>query len=113
MKVINILLEPYDITQEERKEINTVVVPEGSVFLRVLALMNGIYVFYQVPEIDTGQVREDKFATIGQNGSVPEGFDEYVDVLAVPAQTADGEQALMLIPIYKKPHAKVQSLIVS
>lgn len=83
----------------EQQDIETVLVPEGSKFLGAKILHDGIYVWYEVPEIEAPVLHEEAFVIMSQEKSVPENSD-FITILDTFFETPQG-QGIMIFPIYK------------
>ena len=90
--------------QGEQKQEDGITVPEGSEFLVPKILPDGIYVFYSVPEQQSGDTRVDRFSILKPNDSIPDiSKADFIDILdtIVEIEGSNGEQGIMIFPIYK------------
>ena len=78
-----------------------ITVPEGSRFLKALAFNDGIYAYYEIPELQVSNFHTDVFFIPGSpQDSIPDGY-MFIDIITVIVQTKSGEATLVLV-IYKK-----------
>ena len=96
MKVEKFLLHSFE--EGISKSENVILVPEGSIFLQLSMLHDGIYAWYQVTEL-IADSKEEKFAILKTNGSVPDNAD-FVQIIDTIVDTPQG-QAIVIFPIYK------------
>lgn len=83
-----------DFAQEPKEEWK-VAVPLGSKFLKLTLLPDGIYGWYEVSELATGNFETYTFVHISPDKSVPNGV-EYIDTLSMYT-----EEGVVIFHIYK------------
>jgi len=105
MKIKNYLLKSHE--EEPSDKTLIVFVPEGSLLRRVGILPDGIYLWYEIPEMQmVGANRPDKYIILGANASIPPN-GEYIDILEhyilFPLKEGETQQqnGLLIYPIYK------------
>lgn len=74
-------------------------VPYGSKFLKLIAFNNGIYAYYEIPEVQSTSTKEDRFHFLAPDETVP-AFFQFIDILSIPVQTTKG-LGMMVYVVYK------------
>lgn len=93
--------------EEKYKEVYVVDVPSNSIYLDIKALNDGIYVFYQVPELVVEENIFVYFKIIKPNASIPNG---YVCIkLLDTVMESKGQQVVIIHPIYTLKNDNTQS----
>lgn len=105
MKIRNYLLKSHQ--EEPSDKVITISVSEGSLLRKVGILPDGIYAWYEIPEMQmVGANRVDKYVILGQSMSIPANA-EYIDILEhyilMPLKEGETEhqRGLLIYPIYK------------
>lgn len=115
-------IERFQIIKFESEVVNSTVgilVPEGSVFLKVAALHDGIYAMYAVPELVTMNREDHLFYVVRPQESIPADA-RFIDILTViveipqidkeTGQQVDLQQGVVMYPIFRKEAGKIVKL---
>jgi hypothetical protein len=82
----------------------TIPVPRGSEALQPQLAPDGIFMWYEVPSIELigedGENQVDKFIILKDGAEIP-ARTKLLGLVDVISQTKNGEQAIVVIPIYK------------
>lgn len=100
MKIVQILLFSLDIINKPPVDCHEINVPEDSVFLKVMILNEGVYLWYQVPEIHT-MLRKERFKVIITGKDVPRNYT-FIDIVSTELETEKGDKVLIMFPIFKE-----------
>lgn len=87
---------------EQAKPTYYIDVPQFSVLQKAIILHDGIYLFYQVPVVSTGNTKREAYVMVNTGQPVPDGAG-LVDILSSVYEVPDkpGEQAIIIFAIYK------------
>lgn len=96
MKVVKILVKAF--ASGSPTNIEQVTVPEGSMFLDVSILHDGIYAWYRVPELVTETITERFYFSIPDK-DIPDDA-KFIRVLDTVIETKEG-QGIVAFPIFK------------
>lgn len=85
---------------QQPKEIDYVIVPTGSKFLKAVILPDGLHVYYEISELVLSEDQKEDFVLMTPNKPIPEGFT-FIDLLSTIVETPEG-QAIVVWPLYKR-----------
>jgi hypothetical protein len=97
-KLKNYLLHGFDENPDKPRV--SVEVPFGSRLLECKPVPQGIMVWYEVPTIDTEMTRWDHYKILGRTGEIPPD-SEFVAIIDVVIPGPDGDDKLIIMPVYK------------
>lgn len=105
MKLKKFILKSF---QDPNLKDAAVEAPMGSVFRKAMIFHDGIYAYYEVPDlaIEGGSTMVDKFKLLGPNDSIPNDgvFVDVLDmIIELPLNQGEKipQQGIQTIPIYK------------
>ncbi len=105
MKIEAFLIKNFT---EAGNEVITLDVPTGSILRKIVLLHDGIYGYFEIPELQMNSTERIRYKLLTVNNPiVPEGA-EFVDIVDVvielemkKGETVVARQAVQVIPIYK------------
>lgn len=79
---------------------------QGSKFLKVTALPDGIFAWYMIPELEVPMDQKETFYFHRSSNSVPNNA-EFIDIIDVIVQSPKGEQGVVVFPIFRLQESKI------
>lgn len=100
MKIQRFSLKKFD--NKEPPPLIHISIPDGSKFLKIIIVPDGVEAVYEVPEMLIGTTRMDTYTIIKPNQSIPLDtvFVDIVDYL-FENENSPGQQGVVIFPIYK------------
>lgn len=109
MKLEKFLIQAIN-EREPPKGLSQVIVPKGAIFRKAIVILEGIYGWYEIPEIETKETRIDSYLTMRPEvNTVPDGA-QFVDIITTlvdvpsPRNPAITHKGTAVFPIYCIKH---------
>ena len=81
------------------EDTKSLIVPKLSKFLAIKVLHDGIFAWYEIPEVESLDTKTEVFHIVKPGSSVPDNVT-FIAILDIIVETPEG-QGIMIFPIYK------------